>query len=224
MEIMNRIVKFQSLVLLYISCIIGADELVYSSNSIWKLIITPLKTPKAWHYPTTLTQECFEKLQMRFDGTTYSVSMLPNRRNLDQISTKKRDIILEPDTTSQTRKYRIEDTLVLWLRYKTGFTYSKIIVPVNRRNISTLPDTIANAVYSTITTEFTGTLLIESGPPGCTVAFSDELTIRPPATLLLPAGSYGIVTTYPRFKSRIDSIYINPGEKVKKRILLLPLE
>jgi hypothetical protein len=145
-------------------------------------------------------------------------------RLYDSSSGKKRDLIIEPEKQSVLQTGRQTDTLAFWLKFRTGFKYSRITIVLKKEQYTTLCDSVAMAVYRTAQSEFLGELDLQGGPIGCTMSISEFFNVSPPCKLRIPVGTYEIKTTFPGFISRNDSVSVNGGESVMKRVLLLPSE
>ena len=190
----------------------------------WKLYLPPLKTPTGWSSSISFSKACYESLKNRFDETSYLVVAMEGSKIPDSSYGKKRDLIIEIENQPYSSKKQINDTLILWLKFRTGFKYSRIVVLPKKGQLSTLPDSVADAIYQTALSEFLGELNLQGGPSGCTMTIPDILTTSSPCKIQLPAGVYKIVATYPNFATRRDSVIIDPGKVLEKRILLLPNE
>lgn len=193
-------------------------------NVNWNLYLPILKNPARWNSSIPFSKACYQSLKDRFDGTSYQVVALENSKLSDSTYGKKRDLVIELETQPNSSRARSSDSLVLWLKFRTGFKYSRIVILTKKELLNTLPDSIASAIYLTARSEFFGELNLQGGPGGCTITIPEILTTSPPCKVQLPAGVYEVVTTYPNFTTRRDSVSINPGEVLQKRILLLPME
>jgi hypothetical protein len=193
-------------------------------NVNWKLYVPALKTPPRWSSPTPFSKACLQSLQNRFCGTSYQVVAVEGNKLSDSSSGKKRDLFVEVETSPNSLKAKTNDTLILWLKFRTGLKYSRMTILPKKDQLNTLPDSIADIIYQTVQMDFFGELNLQGGPGGCTMTIPELLTTTPPCKVQLPAGVYEVVTTYPNFITRRDSVTINPGEVLQKRVLLLPIE
>lgn len=204
--------------------LMAADFLQPSMKKNWQLILPALKVPPKWNSTVSFQDACYQSLNQQFDGTLYEVVKVTDLKFYDSTAGKKRDLIIEPETPVNTGKNKSGDTLAFWLKFRTGFKYSRIAIPLKREMYTTLTDSIAYAVYKTAQSEFLGELQLQGGPAGCTMSISNVFDITPPCKLRLPVGVYNIVTHYPNFTTRNDSVSVYAGESIIKRILLLPVE
>jgi hypothetical protein len=193
-------------------------------NANWNLYLPFLKNPANWNSPISFSAACYQSLKNRFDGTSYQVVALENSKFPDSISGKKRDLVIELEPQGTTSRARSSDSLVFWLKFRTCFKYSRIVILTKKELLSTLADSVASAIYLAARTEFFGELNLQGGPGGCTITIPEVLTTSPPCKVQLPYGVYEVVTEYPNFTTRRDSVSIDPGAVVKKRVLLLPVE
>jgi hypothetical protein len=220
----QKIVKLLAVVLFFFPSLEAADFKQPPLNANWNLYLPLLKNPAHWNSPISFSAACYQSLKNRFDGTSYKVVALESSKFSDTISGKKRDLVIELETLCTTSKARSSDSLVLWLKFRTGFKYSRVVILTKKELLSTIPDSVANAIYLMARTEFFGELNLEGGPGGCTMTIPEILTTSPPFKVQLPAGVYEVVTEYPNFATRRDSVSIDPGEVLHKRVLLLPIE
>ena len=209
---------------LFISPIKAANSLYPAPNVSWNLYLPALKTPTGWSSSISFSRACYESLKNRFDRTSYQVVAMEGSKIPDSSYGKKRDLIIELENQPHSSKTKINDTLIFWLKFRTGFKYSRIVVLSKKGQLSTLPDSVADAIYQTAHSEFLGELNLQGGPSGCTMTIPDVLKTSSPCKIQLPTGAYKIVTTYPNFTTRRDSVIIDPGKVLEKRILLLPNE
>lgn len=189
----------------------------------WQLIVLPIQTPPKWN-GGPFHESCYQSIKRQFDGTLYEVVKLGDMRLYDSSSGKKRDLIIEPEKQTMWQMSRQPDTLAFWLKFRTGFKYSRITIVLKKEQYSTLCDSVAMAVYRTAQSEFLGELELQGGPIGCTMSISELFNVAPPCKIRIPVGIYEIKTTFPGFISRSDSVSVGGGESVKKRVLLLPVE
>jgi hypothetical protein len=187
----------------------------------WQLIVLPIQPPPKWT-GSSFHESCYQSIKRQFDGTLYEVVKLSDIRLYDSSGGKKRDLIIEPEKQSTLLKSRQTDTLAFWLKFRTGFKYSRITIVPGKDQYTTLSDSIAMAIYRTAQAEFLGELDLQGGPIGCTMSISEFFNVSPPCKIRIPVGIYEIKTTFPGFISRSDSVSVNAGESVKKRVLLLP--
>lgn len=190
----------------------------------WQLIVPPLPAPQKWLQSSPFHESCYQSLKRQFEGTLYEVVKLNDISQYDSSNGKKRDLIIEPEKPASLHKNMQTDTLAFWLKFRTGFKYSRITIVLKKEHYTTLCDSVAMAVYRTAQSEFLGELDLQGGPIGCTMSISNNFTVSPPCRILIPVGTYDIKTTFPGFNSRSDSVSVNGGESVKKRVLLLPAE
>ena len=190
----------------------------------WQLIVPPLPVPQKWLQNGSFHESCYQSLKRQFEGTLYEVVKLNDIRQYDSSNGKKRDLIIEPEKPASLQKNMQTDTLAFWLKFRTGFKYSRITIVLKKEHYTTLCDSVAMAVYRTAQSEFLGELDLQGGPIGCTMSISGNFTVSPPCRINIPVGAYEITTTFPGFISRSDSVSVNGGESVKKRVLLLPSE
>ena len=189
----------------------------------WKLIVLPIQPPAKWS-GSSFHECCYQSIRRQFDGTLYDVVKLSNIRQYDSLNGKKRDLIIEPEKQTALQKKKQSDTLAFWLKFRTGFKYSRITILLKNENYATICDSVAMAVYRTAQSEFLGELNLQGGPIGCTMSISELFDVSPPCRIRIPVGIYELKTTFPGFISRRDSVSVNGGESVKKRVLLLPVE
>jgi hypothetical protein len=202
----------------------AADVFQHSVKTNWKIIIPVLKAPPKWNLATPFSDACNESMIRQFEGTFYEVIMIRDANSFDSSTLKKRDLIVEFEKSGNTLKNKVNDTIVLWLKFKTGFTYSRISIPFRPNTYTTLPDSIAFSIYKTVQSDFLGELQLQGGPQGCTMSIADLFDVTPPCKLHVPANNYEITTRFPGFTTRRDSVSVNAGEIVHKRIFLLPIE
>jgi hypothetical protein len=211
------------LVFLTLSNSLAGDYRKTSLQPNWQLIVLPIQTPPKWT-GGSFHESCFESIKRQFDGTLYEAVRLTDMRLYDSSSGKKRDLIIEPEKQTALQKSKPTDTLAFWLKFRTGFKYSRITIVLKKEQYNTLCDSVAMAVYRTAQSEFLGELDLQGGPIGCTMSISQLFDVSPPCKIRIPVGVYEIKTTFPGFISQNDSVSVNGGESVKKRVLLLPEE
>lgn len=219
-----KIAKLLTVGMFFISPLEAADFKQPTLNVNWNLYLPLLKNPARWNSSISFSKACYQSLKKRFDGTSYQVIGLESSKIAESSSGKKRDLIIELETQPNSSRVRSSDSLILWLKFRTGFKYSRIVFLTKKELLNTLPDSVASAIYLTACSDFFGELNLQGGPGGCTMTIPEIVTTSPPCKVQLPAGVYEVVTTYPNFTTRRDSVSINPGEVLQKRILLLPLE
>jgi hypothetical protein len=210
-------------VFLVLSNSLAGDYRKTSLQPNWQLIVLPIQTPPKWT-GSSFHESCYQSIKRQFDGTLYEVVKLSDMRLYDSSSGKKRDLIIEPEKQTALQKSKQTDTLAFWLKFRTGFKYSRITIVLKKEQYTTLCDSVAMAIYRTAQSEFLGELDLQGGPIGCTMSISELFNVSPPCKLRIPVGIYEIKTTFPGFISRSDSVSVNGGESVKKRVLLLPGE
>jgi hypothetical protein len=190
----------------------------------WQLIVLPLPIPPKWSQSGSFHESCYQSLKRQFEGTLYEVVKYSDIRQYDSSNGKKRDLIIEPEKQTALQKRMQPDTLAFWLKFRTGFKYSRITILLKKENYTTLCDSVAMAVYKTAQSEFLGEMVLQGGPIGCTMSISELFNVSPPCRLRVPVGIYDIKTSFPGFIPRNDSVSVYAGESVKKRVLLLPVE
>jgi hypothetical protein len=129
----------------------------------WQLIVLPIQPPPKWT-GGSFHESCYQSIKRQFDGTLYEVVKLNDMRLYDSSSGKKRDLIIEPEKQSVLQTGRQTDTLAFWLKFRTGFKYSRITIVVKKEQYTTLCDSVAMAVYRTAQSEFLGELDLQGGP------------------------------------------------------------
>lgn len=133
---MSFLIKFSGLVLfafsltnqLYSETVIGANN----GNKPWMLFITHIIPPRGPVLAQQFSRSCFEKMTQLFDTTSYQIILLQPGQDLDNISNRKKDLILSSDNADFWTKGAAIDTLIVWLRFKVGFHHSRIAVPYTR--------------------------------------------------------------------------------------------
>lgn len=191
----------------------------------WMLLVSPIWPPQGEPEAAAFSKNCVDKLCNYFDSTSYQVVLLNPGQKPEHISNRKKDIILQTDPADFFIRGKTADTLILWLHYRTGFSYSRISIPFTHEAAKPLPSLVAQYVATTVKSEFLGVLSLTGGPHGMEMTLGGGMIIvYPPCTFLLPPGDYDIIATYPGFRSRTDPIEIFPGQTHAKRILLLPTD
>lgn len=195
-----------------------------SSNKPWMLFTTQIFPPRGPDMALQFTKVCYQKLLQYFDSTSFQVIQLQPGQKIDNISNRKKDLILSSDPSDYFVKGTTTDTLVVWLRYKVGFTHSRITIPYKRGKSGPLPDILAQEVFRTVTSEFLGTLSLQAGPQGVAINIAEDIIAYAPCTFFIPPGTYIMQSTFPNFQNRLDTLEILPGKQYSKRILLLPVD
>jgi hypothetical protein len=217
----NPVIGF--LIFLMVAHSLFASQIRENSNAKpWMLFVTQLIPPRGPQFAKAFTSACFEPLKTSFDTTSYQVVLLQPGQTIQNLSNNKKDLILSSDSLDFWVQGKTYDTLVFWLCYRVGFNHSRITIPYQRGLSNVLPELAAQAVISTATTEFLCSLMLRGGPPGISISFTEDITAFPPCYFYLPPGDYEFKSTFPGFKTRIDSMEFLPGKTYSKRILLLP--
>jgi hypothetical protein len=189
------------------------------------LFVTPLRPPVGWHRSAGFSRAVFRELKRHFDHTTYQVILVESVTEAERMSNSKRDIILFTDSTDYLAPGPgPHDTLLVWSRYRTGFLFSRIDIPVMRGAPDERMQVVGERIVEIIRDEFLGEVMLEGGPPGMVMTIMGRVRVQPPCQILMPAGQYKMISYYPEFASRHDTLSIMPGRENYRRILLLPEE
>lgn len=186
------------------------------------LFITPLLPPQGQELSAGFSNACFKTLKKNFAGTSIQVILVTSKDMVDRMSNQKRDIVLSSDPHDYYAKGSTFDTLTIWARYCVGLLHAEIEIPFAKTREVVLPDLVAEHVTRVLKKEMLAEATFEGGPQGMTMTLVEGATIRPPRTMLLPAGEYFVTSEHVGFKTRIDTIKVYPGRRMHKRVLLLP--
>jgi hypothetical protein len=215
-------ILLKSVILIYTTV-----ALVFAQNGLnkqWVVIFSAIKPPPHCQFTSDdITSQCALNASEEFSHTRYSPIGINSSQNPEDFSDDRKDILVITDTSDYfIRGNKGIDTLVVWMRYRTGFTHSRVLIPFSRKDMLSLPKIVAHKVYATAYDEFLGEVRFSGGPTGMTITISDNITCKVPETILIPPGRYYIQASRPDFISRNDSLDVFPGKIHDKRILLLP--
>jgi hypothetical protein len=188
------------------------------------LFVTTLRPPRGQRLSTPFSRAVFEALQRDFDTTTYQTIYVKTMERAEAMSNHKKDLIVFTDTTDWHERSAARAVLVVWIKYRTGFLLGRTEIAYTPQQLKSLPAMTAATVSEKIRNEFLGTADLRGGPPGMTMTLVERLRINPPRLLYLPAGRHELVSRYPGFATRVDTIDVLPGKTTRKRVLLLPKE
>lgn len=219
-KVFQVFVVFLIPITIYSESIIGAQK----GNKPWMLFITQIIPPRGPSIAPQFSEICFQKLSELFDTTSFQIILLKEGQQIENLSNRKKDLILSSDPSEYSSKGVSADTLIVWLRYKIGFHHCRIAVPYSKGKSNTLPDLLASHVFASAKSEFLSTLSLQAGPPGVGVNIFEDIVAYPPCTFLIPPGTYILSSIFPNFQKRLDTLEITPGKQYNKRILLLPVE
>jgi hypothetical protein len=192
------------------------------SGKPFMLFVTPLLPPEGRQRSEAFSTACYKEIKAVFDSTSFQAILLPDAWKVDKMSNQKKDIILTTDSLDCYREGPEFDTLVVWMRYRVGLLYGRADVPYPKGREADLPPLIASKVLQSIRNEFTGVVELEGGPAGMTITLTDGVTVAAPCRMMFPPGDYYIISQYPDFQTRTDTLLVFQGRLTKKRILLLP--
>jgi hypothetical protein len=199
------------------------DEAVGSlSNKPFMLFVTPLRPPEGPERTEAFSSAIFKALRQFFDTTSFQPILVRSLEEVEKMSNQKKDILLTTDTTDYYLPGAVNDTFVIWVRYKVGLLLSRVDVAYPKGREAELPPQLARKAYRAIRGEFTGLIELEGGPPGMVITLVEGATVQPPRTMLFPPGDYYITSRFPGFKTRLDSLVVFQGKTTRKRILMLP--
>lgn len=186
------------------------------------LLVTRLTPPPRTLSADALTEGTFQKLRPCFDTTSYQVIKVLDTTQAVSMSNHKRDIIISSDPTDFFHKGENSDTLVVWVTFRTGLSFGRIIIPYDPSRPASMPEAAAHKINQFLRAEFLGEVYFEGGPSGLAIEVVDNHTLSPPKFVLLPVGSFFIESSFPGFQNRRDTLTVRRGDVIRKRILLMP--
>jgi hypothetical protein len=188
----------------------------------WMLLISPIYPPAGSSYSAAFSSACVERLRLLFDTTSYQTILLKPNQTPETLSNNKKDIVIASDPADFCVKGDTNDTLIVWVRYRTGFNHSRLTIPYNNENRKKLPEMVSKQILITVMEEFLGKLILQGGPSGMEIKINDQISAIPPCEFYCPPGNYQLHSSFPGFQNRTDTLDIFPGKQYSKRILLLP--
>jgi hypothetical protein len=203
----------------------GPKEIIAGRQRPFMLFVKDIIPPPGISNTEDFNNRCFLSIKNYFDSTTYQAIRVGETTNIEVMSNNKRDLILFSDPYDYHLSGRRNmDTLVVWMRFKVGFTHARISIPYNRHNTNNIPEWIARKALASAKSDFLSTLKIVGGPKGMTVWVDDLFKVVVPTEVCLPSGSYNLYGQHPACKNRKVAFNFPPGKYITKRILLLPKE
>jgi hypothetical protein len=186
------------------------------------LLVTSLRPPQGDRLAEPFSKAVSDALERDFDTTTYQTVFVATMERAESMSNHKKDLIVYTDTTDWHSRGPTHNTLVLWVKYRTGFLLGRTEIAYTKERLKRLPAVAAATISTKIREEFLGEAALRGGPPGMTITLVDRLHLSPPCRVHLPAGQHALVSRYEGFATRVDTIDILPGKTTHKRVLLLP--
>jgi len=189
----------------------------------WFIIVDHLLLPESVSEPEQFLRGVVDELTRQFQQTPFQPILLDKQQTVGSITNNKRDIIIhsDPNDFAITDPF-FADTLVIWLRYETGFTYEKIEEPLVKKSSYSNGVEVAKSLNRCIEEHFIGTVMVFGTPEESLVEIVKGLSLPVPFECFVPAGQYTFSMSYPGFKTREFSVDVFPGNITRKRIRLLP--
>ncbi|MBD3314174.1 MAG: hypothetical protein GF344_00165 [Chitinivibrionales bacterium] len=186
------------------------------------LFVTSLRPPQGGRLAAVFSKAVFLELKGHFDTTTYQTILVEDIESAQSMSNHKKDLIIYTDTSDWHVPDSLFSTLILWIKYRTGFLLGRTELRYTKAQLKSLPVMVAEKLSEKIYNEFLGQVSLSGGPPNMTMCLVERLHVTPPCNLLLPAGQHTLISSYDGFARRVDTIDVLPGMITRKRVLLLP--
>lgn len=190
----------------------------------WTLFITPLVPPEGKKYSEAFTDACFSFCNQYFDSTTIEPLQLGANQRPEELSRSKSDMVVSCVAGKTLLRGPTCDTLVVWMRQIAGPVNARILVPFAKTDVANIAEYTAQKIFATATEQFLGSVRLKGGPPGLAIQIADGLKVYPPCSMVVPAGTFLVHSTYPQMQPRLDTLTVWQGQTLSKRILMLPME
>jgi hypothetical protein len=185
------------------------------------LFVTTLAAPPGMS-ASAFTDDVYRQLASHFDTTAFQPIRVAKVSRAVSMSNRKRDIIISADKHDCYYRGTAADTIVAWAKFRVGLIHCRIAQIFTPEQRDALPAMLAEQISQHLREQLMGVIELEGGPKHMRIAILDGQSVSPPRRLLLPAGTYAIRCSYPGFAERVDTLRIDPGKTLAKRILLLP--
>jgi hypothetical protein len=185
------------------------------------LFVTPLAAPPGMS-ASAFTDDVYRHLAAHFDTTAFQPIRVASISRAVSMSNRKRDIIISADEHDCYYRGALADTIVAWAKFRVGLTHCRIAGVFAPEQRHALPAMFAEAISQHLRDQLMGVIELEGGPKHMRIEIVEGQSVSPPKRLLLPAGTYAVRCSYPGFAKRVDTLRIDPGRTLAKRILLLP--